>query len=1161
MRKVDNNLVFSPSDLITFMDSVYDSWMERCALEYPGEYAPDESDDSVAILQDHGNQHEAAFLSLLVEHGADVCEISGKGEAAELATIAAMQSGREVIYQGVLAAGQFGGRSDFLVKVPGNSKLGDFHYEVWDTKLSKKAKPYFVIQLCCYAEMLETIQGRCPDKVKIVLGDCSEKEFSTRDYIHFYMQLKKSFLEFQQLFSKDAPPDDVTVGAYSRWKTVSDEILEQRDDLIRVANIRKAQIQRLKKSGITTLTELSQSAPSNAPSINATIFQTLADQSALQIRTVAEEEVAYRVLPTTEGKGLALLPPASDNDIFFDMEGYPLVEGGLEYLFGAVVRENGSTEFRDWWAHDRAEEKKAFEDFVDFVYSRWQIDKSLHVYHYAPYEVSALRRLAGRHATRVDEIDSLLRNEIFVDLYQIVRQAFLVGVPSYSIKYIEHLYRPKREGAVAKATESVVFYERWLQDKDGSSWTDSQILKDIRDYNEADCVSTEQLAQWLWKRQSENNIAYTGKVSSEPPQIEKTIQAALAENLLSEAESIEDLEVRRVQETLAYLLEFHKREDKPMYWRRFDRQKRTVEDLYDDLDCLAGLSRTKRAPYAVKSRIAYEYSYDPDQDTKLTEDAKCMLLHDQSSVTIYTLDRVRGLVSIIPSGKTESLPAEVSLMPNEFVSTATITDAITEIALGWSGGMALPKALADLLFRREPDISGKALGTPVVLSSEAADVTDAICRMNETTLCIQGPPGCGKTYQATQAIVKLLKSGKRVGIASNSHKVIEHLTNEVLAQAQRDDVILHGYKVGGTRPDFLEGEDESPPPRSRRKQPRKRERQSVEHVKSVRDILRDDSASSVNLVAGTAWCFANEVVEGMFDYLVIDEAGQVCLANVVGMSRSARNLILLGDQMQLEQPIEGFHPGESGLSALEYYLQEHATIPSERGIFLDTTRRMHPAVSKLISNAVYEGRIEAHKQTENQVLVFKDSSIAQRLKKEAGIVWLPVEHVGNTQASNEEVDAIEALISDLLQCHYTDKDKVVKPITLNDILIVAPYNMQVRRIASRIPGAQVASVDKFQGREAPVVILSMCASEAASSPRGMEFLFSRSRLNVAISRAQSVAYVLGNPGLVHTPCSSLNQMHLLNFFCQIVELGKSSSTGSDAGNASCDFPIAHARGR
>lgn len=1129
MRKVDNNLVFSPSDLITFMDSVYDSWMERCFVEFPNDYEMDSQDESAAILQDHGNQHEAAFLTRLREEHDDVVEITGRDESAELATIAAMQAGRAVIYQGVLAAGQFAGRTDFLVKVPGKSKLGDFHYEVWDTKLSKKAKPYFVVQLCCYAEMLERIQERCPEHVKIVLGDCSEMQFSTRDYIHFYHQLKNSFLQFQAQFAREIPPDDLTAGTYSRWKTVSESMLVSRDDLARIANIRKAQIQKLKNSGIDTMRKLVMAEDNPVKTLNVTVFKTLQAQSKLQMQTVEEERVAYKLLPPAQGKGLHLLPPAADGDIFFDMEGYPHMEGGLEYLFGTVSKVDGQSKFIDWWAHDRVQEKQAFEDFIDHVYESWMRDPKMHVYHYAPYEVSALRRLAGRHSTRVEEVDNLLRNEIFVDLYQIVRQAFLVGVPSYSIKHIEHLYRPKRIGAVSKATDSVVFYENWLQNPDGDFWSSSRLLKEIRDYNEADCVSTEQLAQWLWSRQSEHKLAYSGKISEEPRELEVTPAAALAQEMLAEAEHIEELEKRRVQQLLAYFLEFHKREERPMWWRRFDRQKKSTEELFDDLDCLAGLKRTARPAYEINRSVAYEYSYDPDQDTKLDDGDSCLFLHDLSNARICNFDRRKGLLSVVVGKERSPLPSEITLLPNEKIHSRTISDAIFQVVLDWSEAKILPKALSDLLFRREPEIAGRAPSTAVVESAEVGEVVRAISQMENTTLCVQGPPGCGKTYVATHTIVELLRQGKRVGITSNSHKAIENLLDRVIESCAATSTPVRAVKVGGSHT--------SSSSRGTRKLGTR-----VEQVRSAGQFFSKEDAHLYNLVAGTAWCFSHDGATGAFDYLFVDEAGQVCLANVVGMSRSANNLILLGDQMQLEQPVEGSHPEESGQSSLEYFLHDHATVPNHLGVFLGTTYRMHPDVCAVISDAVYESRIHPHEQTSKQILNFPNASLFAKIGKQSGVVWVPVEHEGNVQASDEEVERIDILVKDLLQCCYTDKFGNSRPVTLADILIVAPYNMQVRKIASRIHGAQVASVDKFQGREAPIVILSMCASDGGSSPRGMDFLFSMSRLNVAISRAQTIAFVVGNPNLTKTNCSTLSQMRLLNFFCQIVDAGKNGST-------------------
>ncbi|MBX9666685.1 MAG: TM0106 family RecB-like putative nuclease [Candidatus Obscuribacterales bacterium] len=1119
MRKVGDELLYSPSDLITFMESRFDSWMERFFREYPGEIQPDAEDDGKALVAQHGNIHEAAFLAKLQERGADIAEITGADEIAFASTIQAMRDGREVIYQGYLRSGQFAGRSDFLVRVDGTSSLGDYCYEVWDTKLSKKAKPYFAIQLCCYAEMMEEIQSLLPPTVCIVLGDFSQRTFRTRDFFALYQQIKKSFLQFQTEFRRDNPPLDCSAGSYSRWTSYSERILDERDDLSRVANITMSQARRLQKSGITTMTMLSGAQFSADIKIAEETFEKLRGQARLQIQSRTEGRTCYEMLPSVDGRGLTILPPRSRSDVFFDMEGYPHVEGGLEYLFGAILTEPTGQIFKDWWAHDRVQEKQAFREFITWIYSRWMQDSTMHIYHYASYEVSAVRRLAGRHGIMADEVDQLLRNEVFVDLYQVVRQGVRVGEPSYSIKYVEHLYREKRSGTVSKATDSVVFYERWLEVQDGPVWEDSAILKEIRDYNEEDCVSTLQLAEWLWLRQAESNIVYAGKLVQTPPAVPMLRESQiLAEEMFSAAEFIDDAETRRVYELLAGLLEFHRREDKPKWWRLFDRQKMSIEELHNDLDCLSGLKRSGRAPEPTRRSLGYEYTFDPNQDTKLESGQQCYVSTDLTRVRLASLDRSKGIATIV-LGPTKEPPAdEIALVADEFVDSRTISDSIFRVCQRWHANRALPQCLSDLLYRRSPRIKGRFAGSPVAVSDSAQDVAQAISKMQSSALCIQGPPGSGKTYTATRCIAELLKQGKTVGITSNSHKAIDNLLiqlGQLMSSAGgRFKAVKIGSAAKGAEFDGLK----------------------IESIKDSGIFFKKSDHEEYNVVAGTAWLFSREEAVGFFDYLFIDEAGQVSLANLTAMSPCTDNLVLLGDQMQLEQPIAGSHPGDCGQSSLEYLLEGRATIQEDMGVFLGTTRRMHPDICELISLAVYDGRLVSSADTHNQIL-YPPADLSSRFEKRAGIVWHPVEHSGNSQSSEQEVDAIEGLINDLLMCEVADKSGTLKSIDLNDILIVAPYNMQARKISSRISAVRVASVDKFQGQEAPIVILSMCASEGSSSPRGLEFLFSRSRLNVAISRAKTLAFIIGNPALLSTHFSSVDQMVLINFFCQIVEAG------------------------
>jgi uncharacterized protein len=292
----------------------------------------------------------------------------------------------------------------------------------------------------------------------------------------------------------------------------------------------------------------------------------------------------------------------------------------------------------------------------------------------------------------------------------------------------------------------------------------------------------------------------------------------------------------------------------------------------------------------------------------------------------------------------------------------------------------------------------------------------------------------------------------------------------------------------------------------------------------------------VPVVGGTAWLFARDDVAGRFDHLFVDEAGQVSLANLVAMSRAARNLVLIGDQMQLGQPTQGSHPGESGASVLEYLLGERATVPPALGVFLDRTRRLHPRLCSFVSGAFYEGRLAPEPGTERRVVRVPPE--AGEVPVEAGLLWLPVGHEGNAQASDEEVARVRAVVADLLGRPLTGADGAeCGRVDWSSMLFVAPYNLQVRRLERAFPSARVGSVDRFQGQEAPVVVVSMGASEGEASPRGLDFLLHRNRLNVAVSRARSLAVVVGHPDLGLARCTTVRQMILCNAYCRIAEEG------------------------
>ena len=384
-----------------------------------------------------------------------------------------------------------------------------------------------------------------------------------------------------------------------------------------------------------------------------------------------------------------------------------------------------------------------------------------------------------------------------------------------------------------------------------------------------------------------------------------------------------------------------------------------------------------------------------------------------------------------------------------------------------------------------------------------ADVINAVRDLDFGVLPIQGPPGTGKTYVASKAIAALIREGRRVAVSSNSHAAIRNVLTAV-AKALRDDggpVVSIVHKGGDEDPDQEEGSG-----------------QGVTVVTANGDAL----LQLAPVVGGTAWLLAREEHIDSFDYLFVDEAGQVGLANLIAIGRCARNLVLIGDPRQLPQVVQGAHPGAAGLSAFEYLLGDQATIPDDRGIFLPVTRRMHPDLCRFISEQVYEGRLISHPDTARQ-------KVEASPWPSAGGYFVPVEHYGNIQICNEEIEAIKSCLTELLGGTWTDNEGISRHVTEADITIVAPYNAQVNELMDALPkNIRVGTVDKFQGQEAPICLVSMTASTAEDSSRGLEFLLSLNRLNVAISRAKGLALVFGSPKLRAASCGTVEQMRLVN---------------------------------
>lgn len=1116
MRSHHGQFLYSATDLANFLDCAHLTALDRMALLDPAA-APERTEDSdeAELVQAHGFAHEARYLDHLRQSGrrvADLKEVGGNLEHAVKATLEAMRRGEEVIYQAALRHGAFAGYADFLVRMPGESRLGDWHYEVADTKLARSPKAKFLIQLCFYADLLAEAQERMPNRVHLYFGDGGERSFRVADYLAYYRNVQRRYLAFVGLDKHATYPDPVSRCDLWHWREACEARRLADDHLSQVANITRVQSQRLREAGIATLGKLAKlKAGTRLPKLHPDTLARLRHQAQLQLHKRTTGEDHYELLPLEPDRGLARLPKPDPGDLFFDMEGDPYEDGGLEYLFGVGVLEHGRFVFHDFWAHTRTEERRAFEGFIDFAMARLKRHPNAHIYHYAAYEATALKRLMSLHGTREAEVDHLLRTGRLIDLYKVVREGLRVSEPRYSIKNLETFYAEKRAGEVKSAGASIVYYERWKET--GAA----QLLEDIRAYNEDDCRSTWQLRKWLLGLRPKTLSWATPVVAnveaaepSKPWDIElETWRHALLDPLPDDPAAWDD--EARARELTYQLLDFYRREAKPQWWGMFDRMEKCEEELLEDPECLAGLDLLSAQPD--KRSVIYTYRY-PDQETKLKDGENVINVTTGEKLGTLTLDEANGL-AILRVVATRPQPQHLVLGPGQPFDTKDQQSALLRFADSLVKQDGRYPALETILRRALPRLKRRKPGQ-VLIRNEAkilAETISAVAALDHSYLFIQGPPGAGKTWTGSRVIVDLLERGNRIAIASNSHKAIHNLLAGVERVALEQGLSFTGVKKASNRnPDsyfdgsFIRNEDKS-----------------------------DGIGDTDQLVAGTAWLFSKAEFDQTFDYLFVDEAGQVALANLLALGTCARNLVLLGDPMQLGQPTQGVHPGHSGESGLEYLLDGRATVAPERGIFLPTSWRMAPAVCQFISEAVYDSRLQPEPDNARQQLVLgKQPDPALQT---SGIRFLPIAHTGNSQRSEEEALRIRTLIDDLLRHHHIDRHGKKHRIGLEDILVVAPYNLQVNLLRQTLPaGARVGTVDKFQGQEAPVVIVSMATSSEDYLPRDIGFLFSKNRLNVAISRAQCFAIVVASPDLLTVKCNTVEQMALVNLLCWVADV-------------------------
>lgn len=1167
-------MLSTPSKLSLFSRSpVIGAWWEELELHRLFEGTKPEVSALDQQLFADGLRHEHVLLGKLEAQGHRIARLPGKQtEADYAATKEAMAAGFDFIHQASLCNEEMRGSADLLRRIEQPSALGSWSYFPIECKLASKPKTTFLVQASAYCELLTPLLGARPDHFELYLGGGRFQRYSTDQFWAWYQLLRQRYRTFREGFDPQGIPEDMP-GDHGGWTAWIEQRLAEQRDLMLVAGMRQSQRQKLRAAGITTIEELAVLPAGTAvPGLNPETLHDLRQQAELQLTPAGPDgRPAYRMRPVLAGKGLAALPAADNGDIWFDMEGIQDAVAGtkLEYLFGACYRDTlgSKAQFKAWWAHSPLEEKRAFEGWVDWVEERRSRYPGLRVYHYASYEKTAMRRLAQQHSTREAVIDEWLRSGLLVDLLPVVTGSIVLGEPSYSIKKVEHLYMETREAEVTNAGDSVVAYLNWQNSgepaRPGDLPEGSPLLRDIENYNREDCESTVLLHDWLLNLRREQGLpeqplaASSGAQEAKEPwpleQLSAQLLAELPEALQSEppANASDDLLVAeqergprglswRVQRLLAQLLPFHHREAKVAWWAYFDRRNKAelmLAELIDDGEAI-GDARWKSME-ARESKLTgadyHTFAFDPSQPLKLSAESgerglQLEIPETGLKLSVESLDAEGGRVTLklpwkkrdqrradgLGDGIPESLTALIKV-PADI--SEKLRDSLLEQVNSWlAGSKPLPPAMLQLL-ERQPIAELVALNEAIGAEpdSVAQRLAAFLAERRGVALALQGPPGTGKSTVTAQVIAQQVAQGKRVAISSNSHAAINNLLIKAKATCAKQGLAEGVVKCSSSKSEAQLKDSGIPlvPPAA------------------ITDVM--------SVVGGTTWMFCREELADQFDLLVIEEAGQMSLANLLVMACCASSILLVGDQQQLAQPSQADHPGDSGLSCLEYLMQGAHVVPADRGVFLATSWRMEPSLTAMVSQLFYDGRLNANPANAINAISWHQPCLGATGEPlpPQGLIFEAVEHSGCSVMCEAEIDRIEQVVDALLgssYCHAEaggEKRGVLGP---QQILVTAPYNVQVNRLQQRLgQKARVGTVDKFQGQEAPVAIHSLTASDGDAAPRGLGFLLEPNRLNVAISRAQCLSIVVGSPGLTTAIAGTVKEAEQINRLCRITQ--------------------------
>ena len=1030
----------------------------------------------------------------------------------------ALKKGYELIYGGWLKSGNFRGELDFL-EINNNvkSNLGNWSYEIIDTKNSAKVKGDHIYQLSLYSFLLQEAQGAFPKNFYVLLKNKSKVPILLNDVYASFLKQKNYFEKFMENELNRKILEKISYCSLRDIQEFCENEWKEKKHLNQVLGSNKNNIKKLNNAEVNNLNELAKLDPKKK-------IEGLRDETKIKLIKQAKlqiegEEKGYPIFEIKEenlilNKGFNLLPKPSECDLFFDLEGVQdyVFPGKLEYLFGVYYEENGEKIFKPFWAHNKKEEKQSVIDFFAFTKAHFKKYPKAKIYHYASYEITALERLTSLYKVHSVDYDHYLNLGRFVDLFRVVKQAIRVSQNSYSIKEIEKYYDFKRIGDIKKGDVSEEYYIQWMETKD------KKLLEEIEEYNKQDCISTFKLRNWLLKIKPEDTKWYV-------PEKEHFELRPFEETLLEYQKKFNESKYKDkpTVKLLSDVIGYYNREQKPSWRLFFDRKDLSDEELIDDRECIGNMKLV--AQFQDKRSIEYKYLF-PEQEYKLKKGRSVIIANNNDpdradhAGTIKELDQINRSLVLRKGFSKEKKQLPRTLSIGEKVMEHSRFDNLNKNIYNFCENILENKkgyeALKSFLNRDIPSIKGIKPGDKIIKTENFdKEIPDIISRLNSSYIFVQGGPGSGKTFYTANAIVELLKKNKKIAVSANSHKVIHNLLERIENIAINQDFVFKGLKKGNPNDidSFYDGK-------------------LIKTDSNEKHYIDGLKENKILLYAGTKYHLASWYYRSKIDFLFIEESSQFVLADLISLGGIAKNIVLVGDQQQLGQPTQGSHPNLSGNSVLEYLLEGKDTVPDNRGIFLTRTYRMHPNINTFISENFYENKLLTNPQNQNRKIDFPKNFF---INKE-GIHTILMDHEDCQQTSEQEFKKIDEIIKKLIGKKFTDVDKKERPLTIQDFLIVAPYNAQVNFLLARLPeGTRCGTIDRFQGQEAPVTIISMTSSDLESLPRNKSFFFNSNRLNVAISRAQCLSIILINPKLLDSPPKTYEEFKLMNNFQKLLQ--------------------------